>query len=364
MGFGSSDISFLAALLFAFNPANNQASVWISGRSYANSALGMTGAMALPMISPIFLFIAAHYNPGFISPAIFAGSKFWWFLAFMPLIWMFHMKHFHNNVQYKMKAEMFAEDKMIKPEKFVLFLKTFGFYLALGLVPFKNTFYHSFLQSAAGSGKDKAYTMKDRFFFIGVAGAAAIVAYLIMHPWDWANFALLWWAFCIAPFCNFFRIHQEIAERYMYLPNVGLMYFLASIFAGNHLLSAVFLTMYATRLWFYMDAYRDDFYLTESASLNSPESWFGWHVKAMKRWDAKSHQEAVIYWTMARNISPKEFKINLNIASALRLSSDPKHHVEAEKFLAIAAANVPGGQEAQADHIISEWKKGNVTIVL
>jgi hypothetical protein len=142
------------------------------------------------------------------------------------------------------------------------------------------------------------------------------------------------------------------------------MVVLASFLVGNPILATVFLTAYATKMWFWMDAYMDDYYLVESSCLASPDAWFAWHVKAMKRWEVKSHQEAVILWSMARLISPNEFKININIATALGLSSDPKHREEAKKFLEIAEKNIPAGQEGMAQPIIDNWKKGEMAIVL
>lgn len=121
-----------------------------------------------------------------------------------------------------------------------------------------------------------------------------------------------------------------------------------------------FITMYATKMWFYMDAYQDDYYLLETACLNSPDAWFAWHARAIQRWGNKSYQEAVIIWTMARIISPKQFKINLNLASALAMGG---HQKEAEHFLKIAESNMVEGQ-ADAQDLIDKWRKGEWTIVL
>lgn len=228
-GFGANDISFIAALLFSVNPCTNQASVWISGRSYAMAALGMTAAMTFPYLSGICLWVASYYNAGFFAPLCLIGSKYSIFLAFMPIIWMSHFSRFSRNVKHKMDKEMFTEDKQIRVEKLILVAKTFGFYTLLALIPFKNTFYHSFLQSLAGSGKEKGYSMKDRFFWIGLIFIGLILWYWLSYTWNVASFCLLWWCICIAPFLNFFRMSQEIAERYTYLPLVGLSYFQAYI---------------------------------------------------------------------------------------------------------------------------------------
>ena len=360
-GFGATQASFLAALLFSFNPINNQGSVWISGRGYVFSALGMTMAMTLPVIGPLILVGATYSNAGFLAPLALIGSSHAWMLFFLPAIWFFHWKRFKRNVGDKIKQEMYADDKSVKWQKLILLIKTASFYFIHSIIPIKTTFYHSYMQSMAGSGKAKAYSFNDRFFWLGLIIFSGIVWYWITVPWNMASFGLLWWCVTIAPFCNLFRLHQEAAERYCYLPSVGLMIVLASILVYSPVWSAVFITMYATKMWFYMDGYQDDYYLVESACLNSPASWFAWHVRAMKRWDQQSYQEAVILWTMARLISPNEFKILFNLATALRLA---KHDQEAFKFLELAQKNIPNGQEEQAGKIIEDWKKGNLAVLL
>lgn len=364
-GFGASDISFLAAILFSLNPTNNQGSVWISGRSYVLACLGMTGALTFATVFPVlaaaFILLATYTNAGFIAPLAFLGSKA------LPYVWMaipfamwINWSRFRGNVQNKMTKEMITEDKAIKPEKLILVLKTFGFYTALSLIPFNNAFYHSFLQSSSGSGVQKAYSLKDRFFWIGLAFAAGFAWYVLTHPWDMVSFALLWYCICLAPFCNFMRMSQETAERYAYLPNAGLMFVLAALLINYPMVTAIFITMYAVRMWFLMDMYQDDYYLLEHACLQDPSSWFVWHVRALKRWENKSYHEAVILWTMARMISPNEFKILFNLATVCMFAG---HKEEAQQWLAMAEKNIPAGQEEASNIYISDWRKGNMSII-
>lgn len=227
VGFGGSNISFLASILFAFNPINNQGAVWISGRGYALSALGMVWALALPVLSPVFLFIATYSNSGFFAPISLIGSPYPWMLVFVPFIWAFHFRRFKKNVYERMSTEMFAEDKKIHIKKLIVVVKTFGFYLSHSIIPIKTTFYHSVLESMAGSRKDRAYSF-CRFFWIGLLSIGGMAYWLLSRPWDMTCFSLLWWCVCIAPYLNFTRMSQETAERYVYVPNCGLMYFLAS----------------------------------------------------------------------------------------------------------------------------------------
>jgi tetratricopeptide (TPR) repeat protein len=166
-------------------------------------------------------------------------------------------------------------------------------------------------------------------------------------------FGILWWCVGILPFLNLYRMQQEIGERYSYLPNVGLMIILASFISQYPYVVSAFLAMYATKTWFYIDAYRDDFWLIECARFNSPDSWFAWHIAAMKRWEKQSYTEAIIYWIIARSISPKEFKILFNLASALLKCNNLKESME---LLNEAEINIPKGQEAQAGALVSDFR--------
>jgi hypothetical protein len=358
-GFGSTDVSFMAALLFSFNPITNQGSVWISGRGYVLPTMLLLMAMSIPWVGPAILILVAYFNIGFLAPLTLVGSEHWWMICFMPLIWMFHVKRFTHFVKDKASKEMFAEDKKIKPEKIVLFTKTFGYYLVNALIPFTTTFYHSFLESAAGSRKHISYSMKCKFFWIGLVAVLSIIAYWIFVPWNMISFGLLWWCMGIAPFCNAFRISQELSERYAYFPTVGLMVALASILPPMAFVA--FMAMYATKMWFWMDAYIDDFWLIETSKVHDKKSWFAWHISAMQRWEKKSYTEAMILWTMAKMLSPKEMKILLNLATALKMGG---YHKEAEEYLKMAEDNIPEGQEEQAKEIFKNWRDGKYCVVI
>lgn len=361
LGFGANNISFLASFLFAFNPVTNQGSVWISGRSYVYPTLGILASIAIPILSPLLMLGVTYYNAGFISPLLVLGSSSPWIAAFVPLGWAVNGLRFRRNVLAKVKMEMFAEDRKLHPRKIVIATKTFGFYLLHSLIPVRTTFYHAFLQSAAGCMKDRAKTMKDHFFFVGLASIAGIALYLTTHPWGITSFGLVWWCVGILPFLNIVRIHQEIAERYCYLPTAGLMVALASVLVNHPAIYAGVLAMYATKMWFYMDAYQDDFWLVEHACINSQNAWFAWHVKAMRRWEIGSHKEAIIYWTMARMISPKEFKLNFNLATAMKLG---KQMTDAETLIKTATENIPEGQEAQCKVLLDKWHTNEMSILL
>jgi len=357
--FGSNDVSFLASFLFMVNPINNQGSVWISGRGYALPPLLVLMTMTFPILAPLTVGALMYFNIGFVIANILPL----WSMSLLPFVIIYgiwYTRKIKHDLKQKAEKEMFAEDKKIHWTKIILVIKTFSFYTIHALIPIKTTFYHSYMQSMAGSGKAKAYRL-DRFFFLGLPIIAGFMWKICFTPWDLVSFGLVWWVVGLAPFLNAFRVSQEIAERYAYTPLVGLMLALAIVIQGHPMLIAGFIMMYATKLWFWMDSYQDDFYLVETSCINSPDAWFVWHVRALKRWDVQSNKEAMIMWTMAKMLSPNEFKVLFNLATMLQIHNNP---AEALEFLNEAQRNIPEGQEEQSAHLIKEWKEGKCAVLI
>jgi len=227
IAFGKGQVAFITAMLYSVNPVNNQGTIWPSGRGYVYPIIGLVGSMAFPILSPFLLTFCASFTVGFLAPLALIGSDHYYLLALMPFVWLFHARKFKTAVKSKSGSESFAEDKRIHPRKLILAIKTFGFYLTLCIIPFRITFYHNFLQSAAGAFKYKCYTL-CRYFWIGLTALVSI-SIIAAIQWDSLSWALFAFCITIAPFCNFVRANQEIAERFVALPNVFLMYALAQI---------------------------------------------------------------------------------------------------------------------------------------
>ncbi len=362
LAFGANQMSFIAACLFSANPANNQASIWISGRGYALATLLLLMAMTIPFVGALLLLGCAYFNIGYLAPLALIGSTKWYLLAFMPPIWWFWWKRFKHDVVQKAVAETVPEDQRFHLGKLVLAIKTVGFYLTLALIPFRITFYHSFLQSCAGNKimKRRAYAL-DKFFWIGVVSITSFVVYIYIKGWDITTYGMLWFFITIAPFSNLRRVQQECAERYIYMANVGVMVALASLIVTYPVLITIFMTMYITRLYTILRMYHDDFWLIESAVYEDPAAWYAWHIRGFKRWDNQSYREAITMWVMAHMISPKEFKVLINISTALKVMHRDE---EAEKYLKLAEENIIEGQEENAKKILQEFKDGKLPLLI
>ena len=361
LSLGKNDISFIAALLFSVNPVNNQGSIWISGRSYAITALLMLMAMSLPAISPLFLFISTYNPVGFFAPLAFIGSKYWW-LVFVGLACSFyHHKRFEAIVKERREHEAVAEDKKGFLYRLPIAVKTYGFYFILAIIPFRLAWYHNFLESLAGNelSRKKCYR-KDKFFWVGISVISFFILYSLMG-WDNISWGLFWFSICIAPYLNIIRMQQEIAERYIYLANVGLMFVLANVIINYPVVITAFLIMYAIRLWYYMPAYTDDYWLVEYSVMEDPRSWFGWHFRGHKMLERGGIREALNMFVMAKLLSPREFKVLFNIGVVLTIM-DKKE--EAKKFFELAEKNIVEGQEEQCKKLFEEVRGGKTPLLL
>lgn len=362
--FGASWISFVGAMLYATNPVNNQATIWPAGRGYALPILSLTMAMSIPFLAPFLLYFCSWFTIGFLAPLALIGSPDWALLGYMPFVWFLHSRKFKKAITLKSSMESFDHDKTMDFSKVVVFFKTYGFYLVLCLIPFRITFYHNMLQSMAGNDimRKKALSM-DRYFWIGLAAWFGTLAFACTN-WGPLAWGLLAFLVTIAPFCNVVRANQEIAERFVALPNVFLMFALAHVITGipgSSWLVPGFLAFYATRTFYTLIMYKDEYYITELAIIEDPHAWWAWHCRAMKRWETQSYKEALILWVMAKMISPKEFKVLMNISTCLRLLKNDK---EADEFLAMAEQNIVAGQEKEAHQFIAEHRKGKLPILL
>jgi len=388
--FGQSDISFIASLLYSTNPINNQGTIWPGGRGYALPILCILLSMCLPNLSniseyysqyeptakyivefvaivialsavaTILLGFCSWFTIGFLAPLVFIGFDNWWLLLIIPLAWILNVKKFTKAVGNKIKTETYDEDKKIHPKKLILGIKTLGFYTLLCLIPFRVTFYHNFLQSSAGSMRHKNYTL-CRYFWLGFLTISSCIAYWYYVPWNTLSWALLAYLIAIAPFCNVIRANQEIAERFACFGNLFLMYALAQVIYPYPIAMAVIITFYATRTFYTLLMYKDEYWITEVSRIEDRYAWWCWHCCAMKAWDQQSYKHALIMWVMARMISPREFKVLMNIATCLRIL---KNNAEADQYLKLAEENIVPGQEKQSLEFIANHRKGKLPILL
>lgn len=356
LALGQNEGSFMAALLFSVNPTNNQGSVWISGRHYAWCAFFVLLALFCPVAAFPAILMATVNPVGYFAPIALFARNLPYFGIVVLLVWIFRWKRLFSEVKTRRKFEAVAHDKMLNIKKIVVAIKIYGYYFALCLVPFNLAWYQSFMQSGAGGGNPemnkKAFKL-DWTFFLGMA----LIVYMLYSIFNWteASWGIFWFMVCTAPYLNLFRMQQEIATRYIYIGNIGIMYALAQFLDPMSL--CFFMTMYATRLLtFYPKAYKDDYFLIEHSVVEDSKAWYCWFTRGHKRWSQGSHRETLNMWVMAKMISPHEFKVLFNIAVVLKMLGK---NSESEAYLKLAEINIIKGQEEQSLKLIDDARKAS-----
>lgn len=335
--FGSNMQSFLAALLFSVNPSNNAGAIWISGKPYTHGALVGMAIYAFPKIAWLFWFLAIGIGKAhmvFALPLMYLGTSYWYYAAMLPFFFMFNKCY--SGIGHKMDNKGVSQEMItFNPKKFIIAIKTFAYYLRLSLTGGPLCIHHNFLY---GYALQKKYTKKwyrlDKYFYAGcVFIALFIVAFIYVPP---MRVGLAWFVLTILPFCNFLTIQEYVAERYLYVPNVGLMLAMAgltTVIPHGLYICLTYMVFYGTRTWFWMPSYKNIFFMVE---YNIMEQWDNVRAR-MTRARFKYRQGEILgaffEYQIALTAVPYDYKLNFNTSVIAMLLNQPK---EAQKRLNIA----------------------------
>jgi len=357
---GQTQAALFAALLFSANPVNNQGAVWISGRHYAWCGLFLMAAKASGWLGLPAMIAATIHPTAFFAPIGFVGSGQWYLVLFLPVVWFLYFKRLKKEVKTRRGAEVVTFDRKLSWAKIIIAIKIYGWYFFLCLIPWSLTWYHTFMQSGAGAGNEimaERAKKLDWCFWLGISMIGYLI-YSALFNWTLTSWGVFWYSCAIAPYLNLFRMQQEIAERYVYVANIGVMFALATV--APLVVFAFFLGGYIARLLKYLPAYIDDYWLIERSLMEDQHAWFCWFVRAHKRWQQQSYREALNCWVMAKMLSPKEFKILYNIAIVLRHLGKKEESIQ---HMELAMQNVVKGQEKYAENLQKDYKRGVYNLV-
>jgi len=247
-----------AALLFAVNVGNNQVSLWLNGKRYAVNAILCLLAFSVGSWGILFWLLTAMFQASGVSfPVVMTLSGSWVALLASPLLFVFGNGHL--KAWMKSKASQCKVDAFIKwdDRKIILFFKTLAFYFMRGVFPYVPTMYPEKFKRFGLIREDTedAYKVDAQAIAGVLIVLVAVVGYSINST---LFFGLMWWLITISVFGNLITLTVPLAERYMYLPNIGLMLFLSSVLGlidSNAWI--LFFVIYATRLYTFMPMYRN-----------------------------------------------------------------------------------------------------------
>jgi hypothetical protein len=349
LAFGHNDISLFASLLFAINPVNMQGgSIWVSGKPYSSATACTLLMYCLPWVAPAFYYATTLFSANaLLSPVPFLLTKHWYW-AILPLVAYGVLR---KVVMKKWKLDRATNTEMtaIAWRKLIVVFKTYGYYMRICLMPYHLGLYHPF---AWGIGVNKehnkrAYTI-DKDFYIGLALALLTLILIIKNSHNLLGFGLLWFVINIAMWCNLVTIQQQIAERYVYLSNVGLMLALAYVlrtlrlenFPYAYAFMPIVLTYYATRFWSFREAYANDYWMIEYNVAEMKDCHYAWVARGIKKFYFGDFDGALRDFGEARIHCPHDFKQNYNMAVMFLLMGDV---IRAEEHLKYAEGSYYDG---------------------
>ena len=334
--FGKNNISFVTALLFALNPVNNMAAVWLSGKPYAACSL--------------LLLIGLYFSP--IMPILY-GFCVWWAPSAMlfPFIYLMHTPHLYTLVLLLIfylcskRMRRVIKDRLtttlepmtsLEPKKAIIVLKTLGYYFKHCLFPLRIGMCHSYLHTFGLSKEetDKWYGL-DKYFFIGLSLCilGVVALFNMSNP---LAYGLLWFLFLTIQWCNLIMVNHPITERYIYLSNIGLMYALSNIIIGTPFMW-IFLTFYAVRLFYFLPAYRDVMSYWKSNTENFPNVAMGYNQYGLGLVNFGNVGSAIDVWIRGVQERPHDFRINYNLSNIMLATGNTQ---QAVKFLQTAELNL------------------------
>jgi len=334
--FRQTDIAFLTALLFCINPVSNMASTWLSGRTYAVATTLILIGFACPLLFFIVYPITFAWSIStFMAPILLVFGEYKLLVLMLPIVAFLARKKYMKTINLRAKT---VPDIMKKfnARKLILVFKTFAYYFFLCLFPFKLGMCHSYLHTFGLSKEETAPWFKlDKFFFAGIALMALIVLCITRMGVDY-SFGLIWFCVFALQWCNWIVINHPITERYMYLANIGLMYFMATVIIGTPFMW-IFLTMYAVLNLRFIPAYKDCLDYWKSNIENFPDVAMGYNQYGL---ELKKHGQvgtAFDVWLKGLRVRPNDFRINFNIANML---AEQGRWDIIKKFIVTASKNI------------------------
>ncbi len=253
------------ALIFAAHPLAVPATAWITGGYYSVTAfLTLTAYYFIHnydllggILGSLFFTAALGSTITCIGfPFLFLFQEPTGLICLWPLVMYLFGKRFITGFKIRNSGRR----DTIDIRKLAVMPKVVAYYIQIALVPNQLCFFRQFGFEYSKDSKTKKEM--DSFNFEFYLSAALCIVFAVAG-WTISPFGTLWFFMMILPFSQFKMLGQFIAERYSYLPNVGIAIILATALKEYPYLLTVLVSLYAYRTHMYIPAYRHmrDLYL-------------------------------------------------------------------------------------------------------
>ena len=263
------------AALFAFSPISVNGTAWITGGYY-----GVT--MFLSLVSYYFIttfpnLIGLGLGSMFFTAALGStitclGLPFVFLLSGQPLglilFWPLGMYLFGKRFRAGFAIRNSGKRDKITWRKLAVMTKVMAYYIRINLFPDKLAFFRRFGQEY---GKNEAVKKDLESFNLSFLMAFLVVGSFAFVGYQFSPLGTIWFLVTLAPFTQFKILGQFVAERYLYLPQLGIYMIIAGMIGDNPVLMAIVLTLYAYRTHLYIPAFRNIENLYKNGLANYPD---------------------------------------------------------------------------------------------
>jgi hypothetical protein len=338
-------VACLAALLYCVNPVNNQTSIWLNGRRYAINIILVLAMLCIGKAGLILYPLTALFQIN----ALFAPLMFGWIgILVIPVCMAIGWKEMSRKYKERMIRITNDEHKTFRPRRLIVSVKTFGFYFWKMIFPGQTLVVYPDLYywGISSEGNKKAYAL-DLSLFLGIIALSLALAGALFFKGQ-----LFWlWTFMIVStlqWCNFQMSTQIIADRYVSLPNVFMMFFVAYLsnqFIPQYslVIFAALFAYYITNLKITMKMYPDVRHFWDYHNFFSPKNVL------VREWQANwylSTKDPMAAWPIVKRgleLNPNDFRMLLLASTISRIFGDDKMSLQ---YLARAEEHCYIGHEA------------------
>jgi len=360
--FGRTEISYMAAVLFALHPNNTEVSVWVSGKCYGTTTAVILALWCFPLLAPLVFFFApvglVYFN-GILSPLAFLLHPQYSFVAVFVLWLVYTRAKKMFTVEGNPKLSAYVKNKQvlrIHPSKIIIALKFYGYFLVNNLLGLHYSFFQGYMDDFVDTKKGIENSYKpDRYFVVGVLGIASLIYLLITQRGSMVTLGLFWATTNFMMWANFISLGQQYCQnRQGYLANVGLMLMISGLLVQYPLMIGLLCGFYARQLILARRQYGNVFWHFYYPLGDEPEFYYSWLNMGNLQFTRSQFSAAIASYVEAMHLRPNNFKVLFNLSSCAIAKGNIEQGIE---FLEKARKADVYAQEKARDEVVSRRMK-------
>lgn len=264
-----------AAAIFAFHPISANGTAWITGGYYSVTVFfTLTAVFFLTTYPTIYGGIAAciFLTAAFGSTITCLGVALLYVLFLNPigamLLWPMGMFLFGRRFRTGFGIRDFGKSDKVTFRKPAVMMKVMAYYLRIVLFPNRLAFFRKFGCDYCKNEKTKKdMDSYNKHFW----QATAVVVSFALIGWQFSPFGTMWFLVTLAPFTQFKVLGQFIAERYLYLPLIGVAMIVGNALVAYPFAMGALVALLISRTHKYIPAFHNVIKMYENGIENYPD---------------------------------------------------------------------------------------------